>query len=43
MNLQDFHSRPEVTDTIAQSVQTVLAQIGEDPNRYVTIGEQYGN
>ena len=33
MNLQDFHSRPEVTETIAQSVQTVLAQIGEDPNR----------
>lgn len=33
MNLQEFHSRPEVTDTIAKSVELVLAQIGEDPLR----------
>ena len=33
MNLQDFHSRPEVTEQIAQSVETVLGQIGENPQR----------
>ena len=33
MNLQDFHSRPEVTEQIAQSVKTVLDQIGENPQR----------
>ena len=33
MNLQDFHSRPEVTEQIAQSVKIVLDQIGEDPQR----------
>lgn len=33
MNLQDFHSRPEVTENIAQAVENVLQQIGEDPKR----------
>lgn len=33
MNLQEFHSRPEVTDAIAQSVEATLRQIGEDPQR----------
>lgn len=33
MNMQAFNSRPEVTEQIAQSVQTVLLQIGEDPTR----------
>ena len=33
MNMQAFNSRPEVTEQIAQSVQTVLQQIGEDPTR----------
>lgn len=33
MNMQAFNSRPEVTEQIAQSVQTVLLQIGENPTR----------
>ena len=33
MNLQDFKSRPEVTDAIAASVEVALKQIGEDPKR----------
>ena len=33
MNMQAFNSRPEVTEQIVQSVQTVLLQIGEDPTR----------
>jgi len=33
MNLQEFHSRPEVTDAIAKSVEQVLCRIGEDPTR----------
>lgn len=33
MNLQDFRSNPEVTGTIAKAVETILAQIGEDPQR----------
>ena len=33
MNLQDFHSRPEVTEAIAQAVTQTLQQIGEDPQR----------
>ena len=33
MHMQAFNSRPEVTEQIAQSVQTVLLQIGEDPTR----------
>lgn len=33
MNMQAFNSRPEVTETIAQSVESILAQIGEDPKR----------
>ena len=33
MNLQEFHCRPEVTDAIAQTVETALVQIGEDPQR----------
>ena len=33
MNLQDFHSNPEVSAAIAQSVETALRQIGEDPHR----------
>ena len=33
MSLQDFHSKPEVTESIAESVVTALQQIGEDPQR----------
>ena len=33
MNLQEFHSDPEVTKSIAASVEESLRQIGEDPNR----------
>jgi GTP cyclohydrolase I len=33
MNLQDFHSNPEVTAAIARSVEAVLQQIGEDSHR----------
>ena len=33
MSLQDFHSKPEVTDAIARSVEEALRQIGEDPQR----------
>ena len=33
MNLQDFHSNPEVSAVIAESVTTALRQIGEDPQR----------
>jgi GTP cyclohydrolase I len=33
MDLQEFHSKPEVTDAIAASVEKALRQIGEDPAR----------
>ena len=33
MNLQDFHSNPEVTAAIEKAVQETLKQIGEDPAR----------
>ena len=33
MNLQDFHSNPEVTASIASSIESALRQIGEDPQR----------
>ena len=33
MNLQEFHSKAEVTDAIASSVEATLRQIGEDPKR----------
>ena len=33
MNLQDFHSNPIVTESIARSVEESLRQIGEDPQR----------
>ena len=33
MNLQDFHSNPVVTTSIARSVEESLRQIGEDPQR----------
>ena len=33
MSLQDFHSNPEVSASIAQSVEQTLRQIGEDPQR----------
>ena len=33
MNLQDFHSKPEVTEAIAKAVEESLRQIGEDPQR----------
>ena len=33
MNLQEFHSNPEKTDKIAQAVESMLTQIGEDPQR----------
>ncbi len=33
MNLQEFHSKAEVTDAIASSVEATLRQIGEDPMR----------
>jgi len=33
MNLQDFHSNPEVTAAISAAVSSTLSQIGEDPQR----------
>ena len=33
MNLQDFHSNPEVSAAIAKAVESTLKQIGEDPQR----------
>lgn len=33
MNLQDFHSNPDVSAAIAMAVETTLTQIGEDPQR----------
>lgn len=33
MNLQEFHSNPEVSAAIAQAVEQTLGQIGEDPHR----------
>lgn len=33
MNLQDFHSNPEVSAVIAKAVESTLSQIGEDPQR----------
>jgi len=33
MNLQDFHSNPEISAAIAKAVETTLTQIGEDPKR----------
>ena len=33
MDLHEFHSKPEVTDAIAASVEKALRQIGEDPTR----------
>ena len=33
MNLQDFHSNPEVSAAIAKAVENTLRQIGEDPQR----------
>ena len=33
MNLQDFHSNPEVSAAIAKAVEQTLTQIGEDPHR----------
>lgn len=33
MNLQDFHSNPEVSTAIAKAVESTLTQIGEDPKR----------
>ncbi len=33
MNLQDFHSNPEVSAAIAKAVEQTLIQIGEDPHR----------
>jgi GTP cyclohydrolase I len=33
MNLQDFHSNPEVSAAIAKAVESTLTQIGEDPKR----------
>ena len=33
MNLQDFHSNPAVTETVAKAVEESLRQIGEDPQR----------
>lgn len=33
MNLQDFHSKPEVTEAIAETVDKALRLIGEDPQR----------
>lgn len=33
MNLQDFHSNPEVSAAIAKAVESTLTQIGEDPQR----------
>ena len=33
MNLQDFHSNPDVSAAIARAVESTLTQIGEDPQR----------
>jgi len=33
MNLQEFHSKPEVSAAIAKAVEDTLSQIGEDPHR----------
>ena len=33
MNLQDFHSNPDVSAAIAKAVEESLRQIGEDPQR----------
>lgn len=33
MNLQDFHSNPDVSAAIAKAVEQTLVQIGEDPKR----------
>ena len=33
MNLQDFHSNPDVTASIASSIESALRHIGEDPQR----------
>ena len=33
MNLQDFHSDPQVTAAIEKAVESTLQQIGEDPKR----------
>ena len=33
MNLQDFHSNPDVSAAIAKAVESTLKQIGEDPHR----------
>lgn len=33
MNLQDFHSKPDVSAVIAKAVEATLTQIGEDPQR----------
>ena len=33
MDLQDFHSNPEVSAAIAKAVEDSLKQIGEDPQR----------
>ena len=33
MNLQEFHSNPEVTAAIEKAVEATLLQIGEDPQR----------
>ena len=34
MDLQEFHSNPEVTAAIEKAVEATLVQIGEDPQRY---------
>ena len=33
MDLQEFHSNPEVTAAIEKAVEVTLKQIGEDPQR----------
>ena len=33
MNMQDFHSKPDVSAAIARAVEESLRQIGEDPQR----------
>ena len=33
MNLQDFHSNPELSAKIARAVESTLREIGEDPER----------
>jgi GTP cyclohydrolase I len=33
MNLQEFHSKPEVSAAIAKAVEDTLSQIGENPHR----------